>query len=55
MTDHICRHRLHPVDDTWLRCDICDADFLHRDDCPGRGTPECVAACAQAEIADSQQ
>lgn len=46
-TVRICRHPLRitthaPV---WLDCDICQACFLHREDCPGLGTPGCARDC----------
>lgn len=50
MADRICRHPLRPVPHApaWLSCDTCHADFLHREDCPGRGTERCIAFCMNA-------
>jgi hypothetical protein len=47
MKTSICRHPLRitthaPI---WLDCDICHACFLHREDCPGLGTPVCAERC----------
>lgn len=50
MTSRTCRHPLRIVGANWLTCDVCNADFLHRDDCPGTGTPECVERCANGPV-----
>ncbi len=43
----ICRHvlRIATHAPAWLACDTCHADFLHREDCPGLGTPGCAERC----------
>lgn len=47
MTARICRHPLRIATHVpaWLACDVCHADFLHREDCPGLGTPGCARDC----------
>jgi hypothetical protein len=47
MADRICGHPLRIATHlpAWLACDICHADFLHRQDCPGLGTPGCADKC----------
>ncbi|WP_458089377.1 hypothetical protein [Streptomyces malaysiensis] len=47
MTTRICRHPLRIAENApgWLTCDIHQADFLHREDCPGIGTPGCAERC----------
>lgn len=47
MTVRICRHPLRIATNAplWLTCDACRADFLHREDCPGLGTPGCAHRC----------
>lgn len=52
----ICRHPLRIATNApaWLACDTCHADFPHRNDCPGIGTPGCAERCmggADPEIA----
>lgn len=49
MTTRLCRHPLRIVthDPKWLTCDTHEADFLHREDCPGLGTPGCAEQCMQ--------
>ena len=47
MATKICRHplRIVPHAPAWLACDTCHADFLHREDCTGLGTPGCAERC----------
>lgn len=47
MATRICRHvlRITTHAPAWLDCDTCQACFLHREDCPGRGTPGCARDC----------
>lgn len=52
----ICRHVLRIATNApaWLACDTCRADFPHREDCPGLGTPGCAENCmggANPEVA----
>ena len=56
MPARICRHVLRIAVNApgWLSCDTCQADFLHREDCPGHGTPVCAQRCmggADPEVA----
>ncbi|MFF9787138.1 hypothetical protein [Streptomyces nigrescens] len=43
----ICRHPLRIAENApkWLTCDTCQADFPHKQDCPGTGTPGCADRC----------
>lgn len=43
----VCRHPLRIVTHApaWLTCDTCQADWLHREDCPGIGTDVCAVKC----------
>ncbi|WP_326729012.1 hypothetical protein [Streptomyces phaeochromogenes] len=56
MTARICRHPLRLVAHApaWLTCDIHRADFPHRRDCPGYGTPGCISLCANGTADDEQ-
>jgi hypothetical protein len=47
MPDRVCRHplRIVPHLPQWLACDTCRADFLHREDCPSVGGPDCARRC----------
>ena len=47
MATRICRHtlRLVPHAPQWLSCDVCAADFPHRQDCPAYGSPQCLERC----------
>lgn len=57
MTGRICRHPLRFVPHMlgWLACDICGADFRHRDDCPGLGTVGCAEQCMNTTDPAAQQ
>jgi hypothetical protein len=50
----ICRHplRIVPHLPQWLTCDLCCADFLHREDCPGIGSPVCAQRCMGGATVD---
>lgn len=50
----VCRHplRIVPHLPQWLTCDTCRADFLHREDCPGVGSPVCARRCMGGAVVD---
>ncbi|MBP5922147.1 MULTISPECIES: hypothetical protein [Streptomyces] len=55
-TARVCRHplRVPAHAPEWLSCDIHRAGFSHKEDCPGHGTPDCIAQCAGGEPTGEQ-